>query len=181
MKKALLLSSAFVLLAGRALALEVQPYVGADYVYTWADVKNSRYIEDRYQAGLFSLGAMVSSNWGLELSYQQSLQNKKNSVLGQTKTEYKVYGVDGVGYLPITSKIQALFDVGLGYYEIKTKVKNPAFEHKEDSHYGLRAGAGLQYNINDNLAARMMLKYHYVDTDVVDQMTDFTLGIRYYF
>ncbi len=181
MKKTLLLTSAIALFAAQASAVEVQPYVGADFVYTWADVKNSSYIEDHYRAGNFSLGAMISSNWGLELSYQQALQNKKNSKLGQTKTEYKVYGLDGVGYLPVTSNVQALFGVGLGYYEIKTKYKDASFGHKEDSHYGLRTGAGLQYNINDNLAARMMLRYHYIDTDVIDQMTDLTVGVRYYF
>ena len=182
MKKIMLLASVALLMASQSKALEVQPYVGADYVYSWADIKNSKYFEDRYQALHFSVGAMTSSVMGLELSYQQSEQKKKSSSFGQTKAEYKAYGLDGVYYLGLMENVQGIGAVGLGYYEVKAKIKSGGDFHRgDDEHFGLRAGAGVQYSIDANWAVRVMGRYHYVNADALNHMFDVTAGVRYYF
>ena len=182
MKKYFLFLSLGVFLAQNVKAVEIEPYVGADYVYSFADVKHDDYVENRYHALNASLGAMITSTIGAELSYQISKQNKKNSDICQTKSEYKIFGLDGVYYFSILDKIQLLGSAGLGYYEFKVKVKSGiAFDHDDENHFGLRAGLGAQYNIDNNWAARLMLKYHYIDSKAIDSITDVTLGVRYYF
>ena len=110
------------------------------------------------------------------------MQNKKTSEIGRVKAEYKAYGLDGVYYASLLNNIQGLADLGFGYYEIKAKLKSGnESAHAEDEHWGLRGGVGLQYNIDENLAARIMVKYHYINCDAINHMTDLTLGIRYYF
>ena len=71
MKKIILLTGvATALLTQNAKAAEVQPYVGADYVYSWANMDDGNYIKDRFHAFNVSAGIMTSSVVGLELSYQ---------------------------------------------------------------------------------------------------------------
>ena len=182
MKKCLPLVALFALLAQKAAAVEVQPYVGADYVYSWASVKNKQYFNDRYQALNLSLGMMTTSTIGLEFSYQISEQNKKSSNFGQTKTEYKAYAVDGVYYLSLMDQLQGIASMGAGYYKVISKVKSDGdFYHENNNRFGLRVGLGAQYSLNENVALRLMGRYHYLDAKMIRHMADMTLGVRYYF
>ena len=79
MKKTSLLLTTALLFCSNANALEVQPYVGTDYAYSWAHIKQSHRFANRYQAADLSVGAMVTSVVGLELSFRQTEQKKKNS------------------------------------------------------------------------------------------------------
>ena len=181
MKKTALLLTTALLFSSTANALEVQPYIGADYAYSWAHIKQGSHYADRFQAADLSVGAMVTSVVGLELSFRQTEQKKKNSVFGQTKAEYKAYGLDGVYYFSVLDSLHLLGSAGLAYYEFKSKVKSATFTHTDDSHYGLRAGLGLQYNIDSNWAARLMFKYHHIRSDSLKNIKDVTIGARYYF
>ena len=182
MKKSLMVLMAGCLFSVQAKAMDVQPYVGADYAYSWAQMKEKSHFKSRYQAINLSVGVMTTSTIALELSYMLSEQNKKASDWGQTKAEYKIYGLDGVYGLNLFDNVQGLFSLGLGYYETKVKAKTGGhFKHKDDEHFGLRAGIGAQYNLNENWAARMMLRYHYIKGDALRYMTDLTAGVRYYF
>lgn len=182
MKKIVLLATVSLIAARQAGAVDVQPYVGADYVYSWANIEDSEYFRDRFQAINVSVGAMATSVMGVELSYQQSEQNKKSTAIGQTKIEYKVLALDGAYYVGLTEKFQVIGTAGLGYYELKGKLKNGGFlDHGDEGHYGLRFGLGMQYNIDTNWAVRMMGRYHYVDGDSLNHLTDITVGARYYF
>ena len=51
----------------------------------------------------------------------------------------------------------------------------------DDKGMGYRLGAGAQYNFNDNIAARAMVRYVDTDIDGLDNIVDLTLGIRYTF
>lgn len=46
---------------------------------------------------------------------------------------------------------------------------------------GLRFGAGAQYNFNEHLAARAMIRYSDIDVEGVDKIVDLTAGVRYTF
>lgn len=181
MKKIFLLASVALLFTHQAKAIDVQPYVGADYIYSVADIEHDNVYKHRFHAFDLSLGVMTTSTIGLEVFYQQSEQVKKASDFGQTKLEYKGYGLDGVYYLPVFENTQLLGSVGFGYYEVKAKIKNGGFEHGEDTKFGLRMGLGAQYSIDENLALRFMTRYHYLHTDEINHMLDFAFGVRYYF
>ena len=181
MKKTLLLSCAAILFANQAKAVDVQPYVGADYIYSFADIEHQNAFKHRFNAFDLSFGVMATSTIGLEVFYQQSEQVKKASDLGQTKFDYKGYGLDGIYYLPVFESTQLLGSVGFGYYETRAKIKNGGFEHKEDTRFGLRMGLGAQYSIDENMALRFMTRYHYLHTDEINHMLDLSLGVRYYF
>jgi len=181
MKKIIGFLSLAMICAQQAHAVEVQPYAGADIIYSFSQIKDSQYFNDRFLALNASVGAMLTSVVGLELSYQQSEQKKKTSFLGQTKSEYKAFAADGVYYYSVLDNVQLLGAAGLGYYEFKSKVNAGILMHKDDGRYGLRAAIGAQYNINENVAARLMFRYHYIHSDSLKSIKDVVLGARYYF
>ena len=182
MKKIALAVALSALFVQQTNAMDVQPYVGGDYIYSWADVKPEKYIEDNYHSLSISAGVMTSSVVGIELSYQLSEQNKKTTSAGQTKFEYKALALDGAYYMSLNDNIQGIGTLGLGYYDINAKVKSGGvLDHDDDEHFGLRFGAGLQYSIDSNWAVRMMARYHYIDAKRLHHITDITAGVRYYF
>ena len=68
--------------------------------------------------------------------------------------------------------------IGLGDYNVKTSYKG----HSNDTNkIGYRFGLGAQYNMTDNVSARIMGRYNYVGTKYLDDMWEAVAGIRYTF
>ena len=183
MKKTLLLAGVAALVSFNANAMEMKPYVGLDYVYSMVDFEDGdmdKVVEDDLNAFAITAGAKMHKNFGLEAFYQQSKEESKKTLGLKAKDKYKAYGVDAIGYLPIDheGKFEVLGSLGLGYYD--ADVKFAGFSDSDDG-LGYRIGAGAQYNITENVAARVMARYADVDIDGVDNMVDVTAGIRYSF
>lgn len=189
MKKTLLLAGvATALFALNANATEFKPYVGADYVYDDLGMKSDfdAAIQTKYNSFKIDLGARLHKNFGLEAFYQQSGEEHQSyeGILG-VSSEFKAYGVDAIGYLPLTDKLEGLGSIGLAKYdfEIDADLLGYEFEESEDN-WGVRLGLGLQYNITDNVAINGMARYIKIDDssdDVVEDMTELSVGARYSF
>ena len=50
-----------------------------------------------------------------------------------------------------------------------------------DDNVGYRFGAGAQYNITGHWALRGMVRYVVLDSEYIDDMLEFSLGMRYTF
>ena len=46
---------------------------------------------------------------------------------------------------------------------------------------GYRAGLGFQYDMNEHWALRVVGRYSYIDSKILDNMQEATAGIRYTF
>ncbi len=193
MKRTLLLASIASIFAFNAQALDVKPYVGLDYVRSDMDLdvklegeNVSRYLEDNLNAFAVSAGAKINNNFGLEAFYQQSEDGEKTvGFLEKTETNYKAYGVDFIGYLPLgcENKLELLGAIGIGQYDAEAKYKVAGLKalNLDDDGLGVRLGAGAQYNFNEHFAARVMARYVDTDVDGLDNMVDLTAGVRYTF
>lgn len=189
MRTTLLLAGVAALFAVNANAAEIKPYVGLDYVRSMADIDKEKGItlaEEDLNAFAVSAGAKINKNFGVEAFYQQSEEGEKKFSNGKTTDEYKAYGVDLIGYLPVGSdeKLELLGSIGAGYYDadVKLNVYNPpAQANADDQGLGLRFGVGAQYNFTQNWGARVMARYVDTDIDGMDNMVDLTAGIRYTF
>ena len=98
--------------------------------------------------------------------------------------QYKAYGIDVIGYLPVMEKLELVGSLGVARYNVDAEVKIPLLGLEgdgDDKGMGYRLGAGAQYNFNDNIAARAMVRYVDTDIDGLDNIVDLTLGIRYTF
>lgn len=198
MKKNLFLASVAVsLFAINANAIEFKPYIGLDYSYVKASTNDiivagvslpSEFYEDSFHSAIFNAGAKLHKNFGLEAFYQKSTkEDGKNAMLviggvpvgtDKIETSFDAYGLDLQGYLPVNEQFEFIGSAGLGQY--KFKMKGFGYTAKDDE-TGYRLGLGAQYNINEHFALRGMAKYNIIDSDAVDDIKEFSVGLRYSF
>ena len=188
--KNILLASAAVLLSGAAQAMEINPYMGVDYVYSHADYKSDRAnwddaLKKDYNSAAFNLGMRPTQYFSLEGFFQQSAENKgarlfQNDVpTTRIKSKFYGYGADAYGYLPIgCNGFNLLGTVGIANYNFKVKTDAGS---DDKNHMGYRAGLGMQYDMNEHWAMRVVGRYTYVDSQVLDNLKEVTAGIRYSF
>ncbi len=187
MKKTLLLAGAAVLLSSNVQAMEWKPYVGLDYVYSMVDLaEGDSYFEDKLNAFAVSAGTRFHKNFGMEAFYQRSEEGEKKFFeTVKAKDKYQAYGVDFIGYMPLgcEQKFELLGSLGLGYYDVDASVKEGGYKLSSysDTGIGYRIGAGMQYNLTENMSARVMARYVDTDIDALDNIVDVTAGIRYSF
>ena len=196
MKKTLLLAGvATALFAMNANAVEFKPYVGMDYVYSDAGMKEDldEVYESKYNSFKFDLGAKLNKNFGLEFFYQQSGEEDKThptaDVLGadvKISSKFKAYGVDAIGYLPLTDKLEGLGSIGFAKYDFEAEYNLIGYgaDTADEDNLGMRFGLGLQYNITDNVAVNGIARYIKLndsDDDAIEDITEFSVGARYTF
>lgn len=173
MKKTLLLAGVACLIGvSQAQAMmKVDPYVGLDYVYSDMDMNRGRdhQLENKFNSFSVNAGAKLHENFGVEAYYQQSDTEKKRG----NKSRFYSYGVDALGYLPVADKVDLIGAVGIGQYEFRAG--------GDENDLGYRIGVGAQYSFNDNWAARAMVREVFLDSDTMDDMLEFSAGVRYNF
>ena len=89
--KNILLAGVAVLLAGTAQAMEINPYIGADYVYSHADYKSDRAswdnaLEKDYNSAAINLGMRPIQYFSLEGFFQQSAEENGAKIIRNNMT-----------------------------------------------------------------------------------------------
>ena len=70
--------------------------------------------------------------------------------------------------------------MGIGQYNFKQKYIDAS--HRNDHGWGYRFGAGMQYNINEQWAARAIFRYIHTDKiNSYDHINEYSFGVRYTF
>lgn len=187
MKKTLLLAGVASVFALNAQALELTPYVGADYNMSFVN-KASEWdgsIPGKYHSGSIVAGTKVSPYAAVEAFGELSRHENKRLI----HTEYGAYGADVLGILPLGcyGEWELLATAGLGRYRYEVKVK-PHAGHGSAHKWGWRLGAGVQYNITDNWGVRAMYRHvafhNWKEDDEKVGLRGFdvmSLGVRYAF
>lgn len=197
----------------------VRPYIGLDVATTsmkfgkndWMKTEDENWDEiDGFGKSnkAFSLvaGAKFNQNFGLEAFYQKSGKESKDTYeesyedfdreynhKEKSELSYVAYGIDAIGYMPITQEVELLASLGIAQYDFKTKYtwtesgydekySDSSVDKKNFDTLGFRIGLGTQYNINEHFALRAMARYVKMDDDeYVKSLTEFSLGLRYMF
>ena len=166
MKKTLLLAGVASLFAVNTANAEVKPYVGLDYNYSSYGMDNyvRDYLEDDYNSLSFVAGAKLMENFGLEAFYR--IEN---------------YGVDALGYLPLgcDKEVELIAGLGLGQYKMKYRLAGDGAD--KERALGIRANIGAQYNIDENWSVRGMYRHVYLQKSYMNDINEFSAGIRYNF
>lgn len=189
MRKAILLAGIAVLMSESVQAMEINPYIGADYTYSKADYKSDDAVWDKalkedYNSLGANLGMRPSQYFSLEGFFQQSMEAKGSkasaAVYGdRIKSKFYAYGADAYGYMPIgCNGFNLLGTVGLANYNFKVKTDTGS---EDKNHMGYRAGLGFQYDMDDHWAMRVVARYSYIDSKILDNLQEATAGIRYAF
>lgn len=187
MKKTLLLAGVASVLSFNAHAAyynwmqEYEPYIGADYVYSYGKFGGSaRAMKKSYHSGAANLGIRMYDYLGLEAFYQQSGERKNHKAEGDYKSEFLAYGGDLYAYAPVyCSGFNLLGSLGLANYRVRFQY--PDVKSKHQNRIGYRAGVGMQYDFNEHWAARVMGRYTYLGMARLNNLKEVTAGLRYSF
>ena len=180
--KKLLLTSMIILSAVSAHAGDIKPVLGIDYTYSDIGLKNGwEYVaEDKYNSFNLSAGFKSGKYVGMEAFFQHS--GKKDgayTIYGPIQTSFYAIGSDVIGYLPIQEKLNLLGSIGFGYYNVTAELAG--YEESENG-LGIRLGAGVQYDLTNNIALRSIARYvKPVGFDTMDDIMEISTGIHFSF
>lgn len=201
----------------------IRPYIGLDIATSKAkfgDIKSTnteddtlkseygKSFKDNFNSISGVIGIKMNKYFGIEAYYQQSSEEDKKKHYSEgsnynetlkTTIDYRSYGADLIGYLPVFQEFEILAALGLGQYDFSTKGKYSEVSiadnsmttedyrettniKKDFNSLGVRLGIGAQYNITDHFALRGMARYiKMTKDDYVKHLTEFSLGLRYMF
>ncbi|CCZ29704.1 unknown [Proteobacteria bacterium CAG:495] len=171
-------------------------------------LKTDNLIDDQDNLS-FVLGARVSKYWGLEAFYEKTYEDKTLTsidnhtlntgsstgeyLMNEFTTKYSAYGLDLVGYIPVSAYFDFVGSVGVAKYDFETsanfavydvtgiRLKEVVSKKFDDSNVGWRAAIGAQVNIAEGVALRGMYRYVSIGGDIVDDMSEVSLGVRFLF
>jgi len=203
MKKLLLLT---VFLPSTAFAQG--PYVGADLQHTVYSYNKSydiggglsldgeTLLEDNMNGLNLHAGYRFNQYFGVEFGAFKNKSESKSISNGDdigdgvvasadftTNVETKGVTLDALGYYPV-QKFDLIGTVGVSYTDADLELNVPGVssDSVSENEFGFRAGAGGQYNINDNWNVRGLARYQTADFDnVADNAWTYTLGVNYAF
>jgi len=184
----------------------------ADQLFGDAKVKaNLDDVIDDQDSFAFIFGARLNRNFGLEAFYQQSFEDNHFSqidnetlldngldytdyhLMNNYTTSFRAYGLDLIGYLPLSAYFDFVGSVGVAHYNFVNDASFGVyyldkFDNRgstktdfDDDGIGIRAGLGIQVNIIENVALRLMYKYIHIGGDIVDNLNEFSCGVRFLF
>ena len=171
------------------------------------DVPVDSMLDDQDNIGIV-IGTRPHTNFGIELFYNRSYNENTvtqidNTTLGSTDyhmvntyiSKYQAYGIDFLGYLPVTDYFDFIAFVGVGQYYFDNEARfeshylesgnQPAvdsadFDFSEDK-LAWRVGLGAQFNIARGWVLRSMYRYIRLNTDTIDYLQEFSVGLRFLF
>ena len=103
------------------------------------------------------------------------------------------FGVDLIGYLPVTDYFDFLAFVGLGEYmfdnsadfEVRHLEPNEVVDtfntDFDENKLAWRVGGGFQFNIARGLVLRTMYRFIKVKTSTIKNMQEWSVGVRFLF
>ena len=166
-----LIKTVFVggLMFSAAVSADVVPYIGAE-----AQFNNPKYAnmntnlgsieakKGRLGLGIFG-GAKITENFGVEAGASFAKKaTKKNARNNDVTAKSSNLYIDAVGFMPINEEVELLGKVGFGRMKAKISVAGETVTNESNvnkAKVGVRLGAGVQYKLDDNLAARVMLTH----------------------
>ena len=188
MKKTLLLAGVASLFAINAQAVELTPYIGADYNLNFVNKSGALdyMVPGKYHSGSLVVGTKISPYFAVEAFGELSKHATKKYYPVKVHTEYGAYGVDALGILPLGcyGEWEVLGTAGIGRYRYEAKLGPKTIvgsAHETEHIWGWRLGAGVQYNITENWGVRAMYRHiAFVNKDPrgFDTMS---VGVRYAF
>ncbi len=164
-------------------------------------------IDDQENIGVV-LGMRPHPNMGIEAFYNRTMkENKviKNHTTGDARylvneytMDYQAFGVDIIGYLPVTDYFDFIAFAGLGQYYFENSIthkygesvassitginyRNVSSSDFDDDTLAWRVGGGFQFNIGRGVILRAMYRYINIDSEFIKNLQEFSLGLRFVF
>lgn len=164
--------------------MNIRPYIGMEYNYISASIKNvstdldanstndfsGKLNADNYHAIVPNIGARIGNHFGLELGYLHTTEESESltgtdflaGTTGKTDTRITGFHIDANGYYPVADKLEAIGSVGVGRYKAKTTLTGTIVAG------GLALGSGSASDDESDTALRLGAGLQYALTDHVN-------------
>lgn len=175
-------------------------FLGSDGI----DIPASQMIDHHDNIGVV-LGFRPHKNFGFEAFYNTTYNDNEvtqvikniggnldyHSINSYT-SKYQAYGIDLVGYIPVTRFFDFVAFVGLGKYKFENTarfdirymgqdtISSETYSFDEDE-LGYRAGGGVQFNIATGVELRLMYKYINIKTQTLRYLQEYSASLRFLF
>ncbi len=172
---ALMAAASVVAFAASANAAEFTPYVAADYTYT-----DGHFAE--VHGGKIALGTEYNKYFGTEVFYQRTASDRVHDEGETDEYSLQSYGLDAYGYLPLgcDQKVSLIGTAGIA--DIDVKYTSAGESRKTENGLGYRLGAGVEYDVSENVAVRALYRYTFADKlGGIDHLDEYSLGVKYSF
>lgn len=175
-------------------------FLGSDGV----DIPASQMIDHHDNIGVV-LGFRPHKNFGFEAFYNTSYNdnevtqvikniggNSNYHSINSYTSKYQAFGIDLIGYIPATRFFDFVAFVGIGKYKFENTarfnvrymglntVSSETYSFDEDE-LGYRAGGGIQFNIANGVALRLMYKYINIKTQTIRYLQEYSASLRFLF
>lgn len=197
MKKKLIAAACGLLVSGVVCADDMKFYVGGDLGYNklgyYNDLKNyiGSFTGGKIKSKVPSLGLLgginFHENFGAEVGYDFYRKAKASftNYAGDYGMKLQNMHLDVLGYVPFNQCFDFVGSVGVGQARVK-EINDTWSNGNSGEKYnkiGFRLGAGMQYNIDCNFAARAMVGYQQVgkknSLPWLQNLTSVKLGLTY--
>ena len=171
------------------------------------NIDSSQMIDHQDNIGVV-LGFRPHKNWGMEAFYNRAyaknevtqyddvnISSTDYHLINTYVTKYQAFGVDLVGYLPVTQFFDFVAFVGIGKYQFDNSARfearyleggiTPAvytanYSFDEDE-IGYRVGGGVQFNVMNGVVLRLMYKYINIGSDTIHYLQEYSASLRFLF
>ena len=167
------------------------PYIGANIGMTIEDYTYETEIDETYYSATINAGARIGKNFGAELFFTHSSTNDLEYIYDFDAINHEIYymafGFDIYAYYNVSQYFDFFTSFGVANYKTYTKYTyinqlTETSEQTSDNNVNTRIGIGLMYTFpNDNISGLIQYQYTPLNNELINTMSEFSIGIRYNF
>ena len=168
-----------------------KPYIGINAGANIVNYTIKTNMDDTYYSATINAGARIGSNFGIGFFFTHSGNNNLELTSSLETINHEVYymgyGFDIYGYYNITPDFDFFTTFGVSNYKFYDEydyinIFNSTSDKISENRVTTRLGIGLMYTFpGDNISALFQYQYIPINLDVVNNMNEFSIGIRYTF
>ena len=190
MKKQIILSLVFLTHNAFAYTTGIQPYIGIDAGLNIGDYTQKTDLNDTYYSATVNAGIRVNRNFGAELFFTHSSTNNLEYIYDLNAINHEVYymvfGFDIFAYYGITREFDFFTSFGVGNYITYNQHDCVGIINEEtitkENDVTTRFGIGIMYTFpGDKVSGILQYQYIPLNNELINTMSDFSIGIRYSF
>ena len=183
----------FILLCTSSYAntAHFRPYIGFDGGLSIADYTTDIAQEENYYSATINAGARIGRNFGFELFFTHSSSNDAEYIYSLETLNHEIYymgfGFDIYAYYGISPEFDFFTSFGVANYKIYNKYEyiTPYLSETQtqsDNSVNTRLGIGFMYTLpSDNLSLLLQYQYAPISNEIINTLSEFSVGVRYIF
>mgnify|MGYP003448336156 CR=1 FL=1 len=191
MKKILILSLILSTTNAFAYTSGFKPYIGINAGLNLSDYAIKINLDETYYSANINAGARIGNNFGFEFFFTHSSTNNLDFTNSFSASNHEIYymafGFDIYAYYNLSRNADFFTTFGVANYKMYDKYEyitatTETNTKSSDNNISTRIGIGVMYTFpGDNITG--LFQYHYtpINNELVNTMSEFSVGIRYSF